>query len=1602
MSFATAGDVKTAKKTITVSGALGEGQMFTPSKNCPLVSSQGRTVLDQGKVYIWHGDMHGGSPFFVDPADVDIKIKRGARSVHVAAEVQHYVPYFDEQVTLSAGMAALTSSSSSSSSRSPPLVEQKKDEKAEELSNDTVGTSSEDVKSADKVDETVKALKELGDALDSAPVSAYKVRSEFPKESYPEGPPEDPQCMVCEEEGVEEEMLGIPSDGHNILTHLPKSNKCKVCLYAKLYNTPARRFANMSEARQAAIKDFEPKEPLDLIYVDLKVIKKGGGGRTQEVSLNLLDGFSGATLTYALRNHDKDSIRKCYVHFAGRKSVQYIVRAHSDCAGDLIAAAEELGWIAETSAPNRRIHNPQAERNIRTTTEGGKCNMVQANLPEKYWHKAERHFSTSLTFFGSSRCDPNKTRFEAFSGHAFRGFKIPFGSLVHYKADPKSLGSYEAPAKPGLFLGYALGPSFRWTELYNILDYGALLQGKFQEISVREVVLDPERPWRFPLAEAKEENLSVFKGLTFPHLTLGNVPEIPAIGPLRKEDKSDKGEVSHSTGGASSSNSAPHSSGGAPEDVGKRGDGIQQAAKDDRVQDLTRRIPRANITIDRFVKFRASPDCPACELGGPIAEEYKHTQACRRRFDRLVFEEGHEVEESAAAVAELSSASQELAQILKPCGEVQPACIAAAWFSPQDEVKHEAYDTLLASETSLQQAVNDTIDAAMEYAVECERQAVTSTLTELYEKVVSACPAAPSRSRPNNTQEAHKVLVEFCCAPDSNLCETASNKGLKTLRLCESFGDLHDPAVIEQLVDWARQQDAIHLHGSLPCTVWSAWQQMAVHKYGQKYAIRLQHRRQKSLELLDNFVRLATVVREKGGTISFEWPRYCVGWAQPRVMKFVHDFGLEQALFDGCAFDMKHHGQSILKPWKVVSDVPALCANLSTHRCQHPSDYKHAQVEGSLTAKTAFYNDPLCECMLASIYPQTTHAHVPALICTPVRHEPHMTFHRQKDNESIIDRQGPFVAFADGAIGMVIETDDQHFGATSDSDGLDFLVPAAVTTLLSRHEMLANPDAIKAVKKEADGLASKNTWDLLSVKEAETIKQEARKSGRKVHLGSLMTICSVKFAELAKHLQVLKGRVVFRGDNAKDEWGAPALYQELAASPTSIQAANANIAYGLIPGHKTTCADAVKAYVQSHLKSEHPTWISLPPELWPPGWKGRFSKPMVRLIKSLYGHPESGAHWQAHLEKIIRDIFGGKPVDGHPSSYWIAGKELLLTVYVDDLMLSGPEQHHQAFWDELIKHVELEEITPLERFLGRHHEFVNISGARGVQYDMSAYAAQTVEMYQKLTGNTKLRAASTPFVPEGSLVAADDELQGEVSPHACAIIMKMLWLARLSRPDLLKPISDLATKIQCWTRNNDKQLYRLACYIDGTKEYRMTGYINDPKDKLSLKLFADADFAGDREDAKSTSGSFLAVVGPNSFFPLQWSSRKQTSVSRSTTESEVVSLAAGMYNDALPMLSLWDTILGRECQLEVCEDNQATITVVNKGYSAKLRHISRTHKVNLAGLSELFHNKHYTLSYIDTKLQASDIFTKALSPQLWAPALKMLGLCVSSLPSWSG
>ena len=110
----------------------------------------------------------------------------------------------------------------------------------------------------------------------------------------------------------------------------------------------------------------------------------------------------------------------------------------------------------------------------------------------------------------------------------------------------------------------------------------------------------------------------------------------------------------------------------------------------------------------------------------------------------------------------------------------------------------------------------------------------------------------------------------------------------------------------------------------------------------------------------------------------------------------------------------------------------------------------------------------------------------------------------------------------------------------------------------------------------------------------------------------------------------------------------------------------------------------------------------------------KYGKPYCRLNKALYGHPESGGHWERHLTEKVK-LLKGRPIYEHPSSFFfernpLTGEawQLLLTVYVDDLLLSGPAPCHDEFWRQLRRRVELEDPEPIDRFLGRKTHVVRV------------------------------------------------------------------------------------------------------------------------------------------------------------------------------------------------------------------------------------------------------------------------------------------------------
>eukprot|EP00973_Karenia_brevis_P037534 5179568-Karenia_brevis.AAC.1 len=73
-------------------------------------------------------------------------------------------------------------------------------------------------------------------------------------------------------------------------------------------------------------------------------------------------------------------------------------------------------------------------------------------------------------------------------------------------------------------------------------------------------------------------------------------------------------------------------------------------------------------------------------------------------------------------------------------------------------------------------------------------------------------------------------------------------------------------------------------------------------------------------------------------------------------------------------------------------------------------------------------------------------------------------------------------------------------------------------------------------------------------------------------------------------------------------------------------------------------ADAASAYTQAELGGP-PTWITLPRDRWPKEWVGKYTNPVVRLHKALYGHPSAGLSREQHYHDVFMKL-GWKKVRG--------------------------------------------------------------------------------------------------------------------------------------------------------------------------------------------------------------------------------------------------------------------------------------------------------------------------------------------------------------------
>ena len=358
------------------------------------------------------------------------------------------------------------------------------------------------------------------------------------------------------------------------------------------------------------------------------------------------------------------------------------------------------------------------------------------------------------------------------------------------------------------------------------------------------------------------------------------------------------------------------------------------------------------------------------------------------------------------------------------------------------------------------------------------------------------------------------VLFQIVSHSGSHFTNVANESGVRVVSIPCDQVDFADPSVIDQLVNQVSALPGCCLCGSLFSDGWGFRQS----GYGYWKAHRT----------LLSFLQVASVVIANGGEVVLEWPQDSTCWMLPEVQAFEDQFGLHKVSFDGCAIGLVSlSGVPYDAPWQMMTSSKRTIDNFQPFKCSHSSATKHCSAR-TRWPRVAHYPETLHKVLLASLFPFADAFQSPALPRVPSLPQ----LHRDKDSRPRIP------------LDVLMH----------ESGMKEVKIPGLVHRLLDRKEWAGQPGAYEAIKKEKDDLVEVGTWLEEEIISKSDVLAWATRTSNVVHFGNLMIILSVKGSELSPDQWRLKARIVFRGDDIRDQSGMSAVFEELfASSPSSLE-----------------------------------------------------------------------------------------------------------------------------------------------------------------------------------------------------------------------------------------------------------------------------------------------------------------------------------------------------------------------------------------------------------------------------------------------------------------
>lgn len=254
-------------------------------------------------------------------------------------------------------------------------------------------------------------------------------------------------------------------------------------------------------------------------------------------------------------------------------------------------------------------------------------------------------------------------------------------------------------------------------------------------------------------------------------------------------------------------------------------------------------------------------------------------------------------------------------------------------------------------------------------------------------------------------------------------------------------------------------------------------------------------------------------------------------------------------------------------------------------------------------------------------------------------------------------------------------------------------------------------------------------------------------------------------------------------------------------------------------------------------------------------------------------------------------------------------------------------------------------------------------------------------------GLTDCTTVKTPLTPNVKLFTLSDEESFEIEEYRSAVGM-LNFLSVQTRPDLGYAVSYFARFNSRHNATHWSGVKHFLRYVKRTRSFKLN-FGTSKGQNITVEGYADADYAGDVDTRRSTTGFVFFVLGSL----VSWKSRRQHCVTLSTTEAEYLAIG-DCAKHGLWLCRLLEHIrqlpsINVPINLPLSNDNQGAVFLCNEAsVNNRLKHINIRHHF----IQELTRGGKVTVSHVSTTDMPADVLTKPVGPVILFKSYEQLCL----------